>query len=470
MKKTMRRRLLSAIGCAVFLPTTAFAAETQGTLDERLAPAPGGGLTADQVASRAQLTSFDAAARREAIQSAEARLDQAKAAYFPRLTLTGRYTRLSPITQSFPIPGGNAGMAAENVVIPVRFDVFLAQAGLNIPLSDYVLRLSHNLAATSRSRRAAVLDEQAAKLKAALDGRTAYYTWLRARAQVIVAERSLEQARGHLEDARHAFDVGTSSKADVLRVESQVATGELVLEQARNLAVLTEEQVRTAMHDPSSQTYAIGEDLRADLPPTVPENTAALEAEAMNRRLEVRALEETSTSLREQAKVARAGNYPRLDAFGDLILANPNPRFFVQDGVFRGSWDVGVQLVWSPNDVLTAGPQRRDAESQANQIEMQKLALRDSIKIQVLQAYQLMKESEIAVQTAKRGLAAAEEGYRVRRELFRNGRATTVELLDSQADLTRESINSVNARANLLVARASLDHATGRDIPPAFAP
>ena len=67
--------------------------------------------------------------------------------------------------------------------------------------------------------------------------------------------------------------------------------------------------------------------------------------------------------------------------------------------------------------------------------------------------------------TARRGLTSAEEGYRVRRELFRNGRATTVELLDSQADLTRESINSVNARANLLVARASLLHAVGRDVP-----
>jgi outer membrane protein TolC len=475
MKKTTNRRLLSALSLLAWLPAPAFAAEAQGTLDERLAPAPGGGLTSDEVAARAQQTSFDVAARREAIASAQAKLDQAKAAYYPKLTLTARYTHFSPLTQVLPLnPAGTSGMAGmmaapANVSIPTQLDQGLGQAALVIPLSDYVLRISQNLASASRNRRAAVFDQEATRLKAGLDGREAYYAWLRARAQVIVAERSLEQARGHLDDARHAFDVGTSSKADVLRVESQVATAELVLEQAKNLAVLTEEQIRTAMHDPSTRAYAIGEDLRAEIAPSPAENVAALEAEAMDRRLEVRALDETAWSLREQAKSVRAGTYPHVDAFGDVFYANPNPRYFFPDYKFHPTWDVGVLVVWSPNDVLTVGAQANDAEARANQTEMQKAALRDSVKLQVLQAYQVLKEAEVAVQTAKRGLAAAEEGYRVRRELYKNGRATTVELLDSQADLTRESSNSVNARANLLSARAALFHAVGRDIPPAFA-
>ena len=54
----------------------------------------------------------------------------------------------------------------------------------------------------------------------------------------------------------------------------------------------------------------------------------------------------------------------------------------------------------------------------------------------------------------------------VRRERFRNGRATSVELTDSEVQLTRAGVDAVNARANLRFARASLLHATGRDIPP----
>jgi outer membrane protein TolC len=457
MKTIACRWLICASICGLALKTAGAADQPPDTLESRLAPSQSGGLTADQVAARAQETSFDAAARREAIASAEAKLEQAKIAYVPRLTVTGRYTRLSPLTQTF---GGFTIQTVE--------DQFVLQAGLTIPISDYVLRLSQNYASASRNKRAALLDEQAARLKAAVDGRDAYYSWLRAKAQVIVSERALEQAKGHLEDAHHSFDVGTASKADVLRVESQLATAELVLERAKNLATLTEDQMRTAMHDPSNRAYEIGEDLRADLAPLASvDNLAALRAEALDRRLEVRALDETAWSFREQAKSARAGQYPRLDAFGDLLTAHPNPRIIVPDNMFHTTWDAGLQIVWTPNDTFTAGSAGADAEARAAQTEMQKAALRDGLKLEVIQAYQAMREAEVAVGTTKRGLTAAEEGYRVRRELFKNGRATSVELTDAEVELFRASLESINARANLRSARARLLHATGRDIPPA---
>jgi outer membrane protein len=432
------------------------------TLDVRLAPSESGGLTSEQVAQRAQETSFDAAARRQALAAAEARLEQAKIAYYPRLTLTGSYTRLSDIPP-FPYFDPRTGTAGQ-IVIPVNR--YLMQATLTIPLSDYVLRLSQSYAAASRSQRAAQLDQQAARLKAATDGKLAYYAWLRAKGQLVVAERSLDQSKAHLEDARHAFEVGTTSKADVLRVESQVASAELVVAQAKNMVELNEDQIRTAMHDASGRRYEVGEDLRRDLPPlTEVDNLASLRAEALDRRLEVRALDETAWSLREQGKVARAGYYPRLDIVGNAIYANPNPRYFFPEATFRESWDVGVQLVWTPNDSLNAGAASAETEARASQTEAQKEILRDSVKLEVIQAYNAMREAEVAMQTTQRGLASSEEGYRVRRELFRNGRATSVELTDSELELFRAGLESINARANLRSARARLLHAVGRDIP-----
>ena len=436
------------------------------TLDVRLAPSETGGLTSEQVAQRAQETSFDAAGRRHALAAAEARLQQAKVAFYPRLTLTGSYTRLSEIPP-FPYYNPQTAMMT-SLVIPANR--YLLQATLTIPVSDYVLRLSQSYAAASRSQRAAQLDQQAARLKAATDGRLAYYAWLRAKGQLVVAERALDQAKAHLEDARHAFEVGTTSKADVLRVESQVASAELVVAQAKNLAELNEDQIRTAMHDASGRRYEVGEDLRIDPPPLADvDNLASLRAEALDRRLEVRALDETAWSLREQGKVARAGYYPRLDVVGNAIFANPNPRYFFPEAQFRESWDVGVQVVWTPNDSFNAGAASADTEARASQTEAQKEVLRDSVKLEVIQAYNAMREAEVAMQTTQRGLASSEEGYRVRRELFRNGRATSVELTDSELELFRAGLESINARANMRSARARLLHAVGRDIPAAMA-
>ena len=441
-------------------------AQPNDTLQTRLAPVTMGGLTSDQVAVRAQETSFDAAARRQALASAEARLEQARNAYIPKLTLTGNYTRLSELTQPTFSFGTSGGMNQNTFPIVIPLNRFLFQATLTIPISDYVLRLSQSYAAASRNQRAAQLDQQAARLKAATDGRVAYYAWLRAKGQLIVAERALDQSKAHLDDAHNAFDVGTSSKADVLRVESQLARAELVVAQAQNLVEVTEEQLRVAMHDASGRRYEVGEDLRLDPAPAAGlDNLAALRAEALERRLEVRALDETAWSLREQAKVARAGNYPRLDIFGDAFYANPNPRIFLPDNTFRASWDAGVQIVWTPNDTLNAAPASADAEARASQTEMQKQALRDSVKMEVIQAFNAMHEAEVALQTTTRGLAAAEEGYRVRRELLQNGRSTSVELTDSEVELFRASLDAINARTTLYAARASLLHAVGRDIP-----
>jgi outer membrane protein TolC len=243
-----------------------------------------------------------------------------------------------------------------------------------------------------------------------------------------------------------------------------------VVAQAQNVLNLNEEQIRTAMHDTTPGRYAVGEDLRID-PPPVPglDNLEVLRAEALEQRLEVRALDETAWSLREQAKVARAGYYPRLDLVGNAIFANPNPRVFIPTNEFTPSWEVGAQLVWTPNDALNANGASADTEARASQIQMQKQVLRDSVGLEVVQAYNAMREAEITLGTTARGLRSAEEGYRVRRELFQNGRATSVELTDSEVELFRASLEAINARANLRSARASLLHAVGRDIPSVMA-
>jgi outer membrane protein len=442
------------------------AGKQSDTLETRLAPAVAGGLTADDVATRSAATSYDAKGKQEALRAADAKVAQAEVGYYPRLNLTASYTRLSPLTPPpITFPGG-AGMPATTFAFPVILDNWLGQANLTVPLSDYVLKISQNYAAASGSRRAAETDEQAARVTAASNGRIAYYNWLRAVAQAIIAERTLEQQRAHLTDAQHRFDAGTASKADVMQARSTLAGAELTLEQANNASIYAEDQLRITMHDEPGRRYSIGEDLRADLPP-LPDSTdlRALLVESLDHRLEVRALDDTSYSLREQAKAAKAGEYPKIDAFGDVIYANPNSRIFPQTGKFDATWDVGVRLTWSPNDIFTSKGSADQLSAQAAQTEAQKQALLDSIRLEVTQAYQALKQALVAIRTGVDGLAAAEEAYRVRTELFRNGRATSTELTDTEIQLFNASLALVNARADLRVARARLSHAVGRDIP-----
>jgi outer membrane protein TolC len=441
-----------------------------------------GGLNADDVAARAVATSFDLRQRKEELLAAAAAVDQALVAWFPRLGLSARYTRLSSITNS---PVGNlvvavtptGGLAPTGPIMPgtplinepVVFPVYLNQtsfvASLQVPLLDYVLRIPSVNEAAHGQREAARWSLTASRRQVAADAREAYYAWARARLQVVVAQQALLQTRAHLSSAQSIFDAGSGNKADVMRVQAQVAASELFLQRARDLELVTAEQLRAAMHDGPDRRYEIGEDLNMALHPMpLPESeTPGLVEEAWHGRAEVRILNATKKAQDANEHVAFAGVLPRLDLYGDVTSADPNPRYFPQRDQFDTTWDVGAQLTVSPNDIASAAFQARGAAARARAIMAQTLAFKDRLRVEVTQAAAQVREADFAVQSTAHGLEAAEESYRVRRDLFANARATSIELTDAETDLTQARLNAVSARIDQRVARVRLNHALGRD-------
>jgi len=481
---TMTRNLLLA-----WLFCTSAAARAQGTVVPPPPPPPldplsalkagAGGLTAEQVARRAAESSVDARVKQRVVDAAEARRQEAEAGYLPRLTGTARYSRLSPVAPiefappgvSFVVKGTPGPIGALSDLsafpfppIPTPVNQYAFQASLTVPLSDYVFRVSRAIAAATHSARAARVDEQAARLRVAAEARVVYYQWIRARGQSLVAAQALEQARAHLHDAQQMLAAGVVSRADTLRAESQVKSIELLQTRTLNLVELTEEQLRIVMHDEGAHHFDIGEDVTAALPPRPGDaNLVRLQDEAFDHRLELRALDETAGSVREMGQVARAAQYPRLDLAGNALYANPNQRIFPLRDQFDSTWDASVQLSWTPTDIPGSRASSAVYAAQEAQIIAQRQALLDGLRLEVTQAYQLQREAEVALATSLQGSLAAEESARVRRDLFRNGKATLVEVNDAEGELTRSRMEVVNAHIDARIARVRLDHAVGRD-------
>ncbi len=464
-------------------PPTTIPAESQAeSLTQRLKAlmARPTGITSRDVAQRASRGSTQARARRADIAVAQAEVDKAVIDYFPRVTLTGRYVRLSPIeAQSFgpsdgnlvvtpagtgPLPPGSPliGVPGLALSFPVILDQYTLQANLTVPVSDYLLRLGQSHRAAEHSRTAAKLLTRAAERNTALEGQLAYFSWVSARLEIEVAKEGLAQVKTHLESARALSDVGRASRADVLDAESRVANAELLIERTRNLARLNEDRLRTLLRDKGSASYEIGDDFLAPPPPDKSSDFAALYSEALKRRPEIQALEKSSKSLTEQKKAVRSTAYPRLDAFGNAYYANPNQRYVPQRDEWKASWDVGVQVTWVPNAVATASASERGLDAQRERIEAQKQELSDGLRAEVLDAVQSVRESRVALSTSERALTASEEAYRVRLEQYRLGRASSLELSDAESALLRARIDSVRVRVSLRAARARLEHAVGR--------
>jgi outer membrane protein len=413
-----------------------------------------GGLTSDQAASRAAGASPTVRRRAAEIEVAIAQLESASLARVPVVSARASYTRLSPVD---PIMfGGMAiGTSLENA--------YLAEAQLVVPLSDYLLRYPKLIDAARLGAEAARIGKRASEVSAGQDARLAYYEWVRARLQVLIAKRQLVQVERTLDQMRALAEVQRLSKADLLRVESQHAQAEQVVDQLENLAELREEQLRLLIGAPAGEPLAIGEDIRAGVDAPSAGKLDDLLAAAKRQRLDFKSLDTGIRAKESQRSAEKANLLPRLSAFGVADYANPNQRVFPQQDEFKLTWSVGAQLTWTLNDALQSRASDRRIRAETDELRADRENLERGARIEVLAAQQAVALAQHSLQTSQKGLAAAEEGYRVRKELLNAERATAVELVDAETELTRSRIAALNARVDLRVARAQLDHALGND-------
>jgi outer membrane protein TolC len=467
------------VGASLATASPAFAEEPAGeapSFSDLIAAelGVGGGLTADEVALRATRTSPTARARHEDLVAAAADVDRALSAYVPRVVVGASYARLSDtkggVARAMVVaPGAPVGPLAPGAPLvnaPLEFETplnqYALQASITVPLSDYFLRIGPQHSSARYAEVAAAKRLRAERTKAGADARVNYYDWVRARLNLIVAEQAFSQARAHLADAKTGFDAGSLSNADFLRIESEVAKSELLVASTRHLVQLTEEQLRTAMHDTKGGGYRIGEDMRRPTASKLSDDLRELWAEARRSRPELTALDAQRGAQERAAAAQRASYLPRLELVGNADYSNPSSRVFPQETEFRASWDVGARATWTISDLPDTAARLNGAEARIRALEADRDGLADQIHMQVMSAFQDRAEARIAQETTARRLVAAEESYRTRRLLFQNGRATTVELLDAETDLTRARLEAVGARIDGRVAAVRLAYAIGR--------
>ncbi len=445
-----------------------------------------GGMTSEQVGQRARTVSYDVAAKNEALRAAGARVDQAFVNFFPRVGGTARYTRLSSITPptlgapgvyslaaTGPgiTPGAPLNLNDPNITVigapgfsfPVILNNYSVQASVSVPISDYFLRISRNYSATTHSEEAARLDRVAAEAKAMNDAKIAFYNWTKALAQREVLVQALEAAREHARDAEALFRAGQASKADLLGAQAQAAQAQLTVSQADEYLALSLDQLRLAIQAKPEETITLGENVLDSLPKATLDGTK-LREEAINTRPELRSLTASEQALGKVASIQRAGAWPQINAVGNYYYQNPNTRIIPQQQKWTGTWDINLQASWAINDVFAASALGAEADANVAKLRAQRMQVRDGIMLEVTQAVTAAQTADAAVEAATLSLASAEEAYRVRKELYRVGRATSVELTDAEASLVRTRLTAVTARIDQRVARVRLEHATGRDL------
>jgi outer membrane protein TolC len=434
------------------------------------------GLTSDQAVQRVLAISPAIQRTSALVLVAKGAALQAMSGLVPRLELNGRHSKLSPVQTAGLTTGSTVPIdqliaqlqdpIAQELwtgLTTYRFPSLTRQTSLDAVLSySFTGSLAQSLPAyraAKESKVAARYQIEAENNNVAFDGRQAYYEYARGEAALAVAKFALDAAVSQREETEALVAAGAAARVDLLRVQAQEEAARVAVEQA-NLGLQVAARALQALML-TDQLPSLGEDLSEPVTGIPTGTEEQLQTRAYENRPDLLALRKYIDVKHHELRSANGGRAPDILVRAGAEYANPNLRVVPQQQRFIGTWELGAVIRWAPNDTVNAQGRSRQLQGELEQAYADVTLLEQQIRVDVARGYHGIEAAQKAFESARLGLSAAREGYRVTREQLKAGIVNTTTLLQAQSELIRSQVDVVDSAIGLRVAKAELLRAIG---------
>lgn len=285
------------------------------------------------------------------------------------------------------------------------------------------------------------------------DATNGYYSALAARNVVALDQESVDRLQAHLDNVQAQFAVGTVAKVDVLRSEVELAQAQQTLTKAQNAYNLAIASLNNVVGLPLGTELDLKEDL-AYMP-----DARQLEeciVYSLDNRPEVLQADASVKAAQGGLQAAKSGNLPTVSIVGkenwyDDSFAGGN----------NNNWSLTLQTSLNVFDAGVTSGQIKQAEATLLKARETQRQTRDSVQLDVRNAYLSLREAEKRIDTSKVAVVKAEEDYKIAQVRYRAGVGTNIDVIDSQVALTTAKTNYVQALYDYNTYRAQLDKAMG---------
>lgn len=393
----------------------------------------------------------DARLAQHRLAAAQAGLDQANAAFWPRLQFQSSYAGSDNPMQAF---GSILNQRAYNYGSPPDFNDLPAVDNLNVRgLATVPLYAGGRTTAARHAARAhtdaARQDEAALRNALGFEVTRAFHTVLKTRQFVRAARAAREALENSLAVARRRHDSGTLLKSGVLDLEVRLAQAREDLVRARNAEALATRALRALLgvepEDPDEFEVA-------DTAPAL----EAPDAGDFSGRPELAASRHRERAAAEQMREARSGYLPRISAFGSLDYDHGWK--FNHGG---GSWTAGALLQWDLWDGKLTRAKVREASAQLEAARTEQRKLRLALDLETAQARLDLQAAAERRAVTEHAVAQAQESATLTRARFEQELALPRDLMDAETALITARVRRAEAEADWQIAIGALRKALG---------
>lgn len=417
-------------------------------------------LTVDQAIDQALAQNAALRARRAGLEAREARIDEARSGWFPRLSVAEAWQRsnqpvviFSSLLASRRFTEANFAIDALTQPRPASF------SRASISIDQKVFDGGQQRAVVERARSERDLERFAfdeARSALVISTTKTYGRVLAGEAGRRAAEAALVAAREDRFRVGNRRDAGMATDADVLALEAYVADlDQRRIRHASDAAIACAE-LNQLMGASIDQACAVVEPsrTRADVPAALDLDVLFVEAEA--NRPEIRRAAAAARLIRAERASARAALVPHVtaQAVSEVNGTNITGR--------ASSWTVGAEARWS---LSLGGAERarlKAAASEIARIAAEADEVRAAVRVEVVTAVRTRQSAAARLIAGEAAVAHAREAERMVRDRFEAGLATVTDLLRASGAVLDAGAQHIAASVDALVSEAQLARSLGR--------
>jgi len=389
-------------------------------------------------------------ANKEQVNQAIQVKKQAGAEFLPKFSVKYGYTRMSDALRFKSALGGDIKVTSLNN--------FNSSAIVKQPLfTGFALLSSYELAKLGIDQ--TEMNVELEKLDLVLNVKEAYFNILISDKGIEVAEKDVESRKSNLNVARSFYNVGMVPINDVLKSEVELANAQQSLVTARNTALLTRSGFNTVLSRPIQAPVDVV-DILAFKPEK--EDFDEYVEQALENRPEIKLININILQVDQQTRLVKSKYYPEIGLEWEYLREGEN--WDVAGDVFHQDprWQATAMLSWTFWEWGKTHYAVKEKESLKRELMKTRLALKDSISLELKDAILRLDNAEENIPTTQKAIKQGEENLRVNQERYKAQVTTMTEVLDAQSLLTRARENYYIALYNYHLAIAKLQRALGK--------
>ncbi len=392
-------------------------------------------------------------ASEERVDAAYSKLREAASGFLPSLNAQGLHT-LDEKVFELEFPSFVPGEPPQRVKIDFTRDYQFSMS-LSLPLftggrlTSGFKQAKYNLESTKEAVRQS-------KHLTVFNTKRAFYGYLLAKEFVSVAEEAERVAKGNLDNVKNMYEVGMASKMDLLRSEVRLTNMQPQIIEARNNLRIAELNLKTLLGLDLSQPVEVKGTLTYEpYDPSLEECVA----NALGNRPEVKQLDFQRRMAGETLKLSRAGYLPNVAISGTYNFWADKLNF--QKNTWSSFYTVNLVLTVPIFNGFRESAQIAQSKAMIKEVELNQKALRDAVEFEVRQAVLLLKEAKESLLSQEKNIEQAKESLRITQLNFKEGMATTLDVISAEAAYNQAQTNYSQALYSYVVAVAELDRAMG---------